>query len=191
MPKVVDHDQRRDEIAVFAMHAVAKHGLGDVKLEHVAEEAGCTTGSLMHFYPNKRAILLAALGMVVSAVGQRYESARDAADLVGAIASVMPLDDLRRREWKVWLSYWGIAAFKPQVRTRSHALYEQNRAWVSDLLDIAIERGEIRRNIKRWAVVDHIIGLTDGIGIRATLDPNAWPAEAQIQRVRDYVDLLA
>ena len=122
MPKIVNHDQRREEIALSVMKAVARFGLEKVKLEHVAEEAHCTTGLLMHFYPNKKAMLTAAMENVVSALGERYEAAIFEADLVKGLSSVLPLDATRRREWKVWLSYWGGAPFKPWDRSRTHAV---------------------------------------------------------------------
>lgn len=190
MPKIVDHDQRREEIALSVMKAVAKFGLERVKLEHVAQEAKCTTGLLMHFYPNKKAMLNAAMEIVVTALGERYEAAVNEPDLVEGLSSVLPLDTERKREWKVWLSYWGGAPFKPQDRSRTHAFYNKNHVWIRNLLELAVERGEISAGIDIDAAADHLVGLTDGIGIRATLDPSAWPAEAQIEYIESYVKLL-
>jgi len=190
VPKIVDHDQRRLDIAHSAVKAVAKYGLERVKLEHVAEEAKCTTGSLMHFYPNKRDMLKAAMEVVMSSLGERYEAAVDEPDLVKALCSVLPMDAARKREWKVWLSYWGGAAFKTHIRTRVHKFYDQNHIWVRTLLEGAIARKEIRSDVDIDAAADHLVGLTDGIGIRATLDSKAWSASEQIGYIRNYVKLL-
>ncbi|MYE13400.1 MAG: TetR family transcriptional regulator [Gammaproteobacteria bacterium] len=190
MPKIVDHDARREAIAECAVRAVAEYGLDRVKLEHVAGIAGCTTGSLMHFFPNKRAILEAALQHVATRLAERYGAARDAADLVDALASVLPLDATRQREWRVWVSYFGIAGFQTRLREAHHDFYEQNRAWVLDILEDAVERGELRPDLPLQDVADQIVGLTDGIGVRATMDPDAWGASQQRALMASFVGLL-
>ena len=190
MPKIVDHDARREAIAECAVRALAEHGLDRVKLEHVAGFAGCTTGSLMHFYPNKRAILEAALQHVATRLAERYAAAPDAADVVEALANVLPLDETRQREWRVWVSYFGIAGFQTKLREAHHDFYEQNRAWVRDILEHAVERGEIRPGLPLRDIADQIVALTDGIGVRATMDPDAWGASEQRELMASFVGLL-
>ena len=190
MPKIVDHDERRAEIAACAVKAIAQHGLDGVKLEHVAELSGWTTGSLMHFFSSKDAILTAALGHAVEQLGARYEAAIEESDVVDALCCVLPLDAARRREWGVWVAYWGVVAFRDHVQSANHSFYEQNRSWIRRILEAAIERGEIRSKLDLESVIDHIIGLTDGIGVRATLDKKAWPAKRQRDYIATYIALL-
>ena len=190
MPKIVDHDERREEIADCAVRAVAQHGLDRVKLEHVAAVAGCTTGSLMHFYPSKTAILEAALQYVTDRLTERYESALDETDVVEALASVLPLDAQRRREWRVWVSYFGMATFRSNLRKTTHDFYEKNRVWVREILESSAQRGEIRSGLDLNVVADHIIGLTDGIGVRATMDLKAWGPAQQKALIEGFVLLL-
>ena len=190
MPKIVDHDARREAIAECAVRAVAEYGLDRVKLEHVAGFAGCTTGSLMHFYPSKRAILEAALQYVATRLAERYEAARDAANVVDALTSVLPLDETRQRDWRVWVSYFGIAGFQTRLREAHHDFYEENRRWVRDILEDAVARGEIRSGLPLDDIADQVIGLTDGIGVRANMDPDAWDASQQRALMASFVGLL-
>ena len=44
MPKVVDHAQRRDEIALAACQVVAKYGFEQATVARIARAAGYTTG---------------------------------------------------------------------------------------------------------------------------------------------------
>ena len=66
----------------------------------------------MHFYPNKRAILEAALRHVAERLAERYRAAREATDVVESLANVLPLDATRQPEWRVWASYFGIAGVR-------------------------------------------------------------------------------
>ena len=144
----------------------------------------------MHFYPNKRAILEAALQHVAERLAERYRAAREATDVVESLASVLPLDETRQREWRVWVSYFGIAGFQARLREAHHDFYEENRAWVRDILRHAVERGEIRSGLALEDIADQVIGLTDGIGVRATMDPDAWGASEQRALMASFVGLL-
>ena len=64
MPKLVDKDARRRELAQAAIAAIVERGLDNVRLVDVAAQAGCTTGALQHFFgpsAGKDAVLRLAL----------------------------------------------------------------------------------------------------------------------------------
>jgi AcrR family transcriptional regulator len=48
MPKVVDHEQRRGELAAAVWSLASREGLEAVTVRRVAEEAGWSTGALVH-----------------------------------------------------------------------------------------------------------------------------------------------
>jgi len=57
MPKVVNADQRRVELADAAARVIARNGIDGASLREVAAEAGWTTGALVHYFANKRELL--------------------------------------------------------------------------------------------------------------------------------------
>src|SRR5437870_2760635 len=65
MPKVVDHAQRRDEIALVACRVVAQHGFDGASMVRIAHEAGYTTGMLAHYFDTKQDIIIAALRLIL------------------------------------------------------------------------------------------------------------------------------
>ncbi|MGH8277414.1 MAG: TetR family transcriptional regulator, partial [Steroidobacteraceae bacterium] len=64
MPKIVDHDQRRDEIALVACRVVATHGFDQATIVRIAREAGYTTGMVAHYFDTKQQIIIAALRLI-------------------------------------------------------------------------------------------------------------------------------
>ncbi len=50
MPKIVDHAQRRDEIAHVTCQVVAENGFERTTVAKIAEAAGYTTGMVAHYY---------------------------------------------------------------------------------------------------------------------------------------------
>ena len=61
MPKVVDHDQRREDIAHVACQVIAKHGFEQATVARIARAAGYTTGMVAHYFESKQQIVIAAL----------------------------------------------------------------------------------------------------------------------------------
>jgi len=71
MPKIVDHEQRRDEIALVACRVVAEHGFDQATIVRIAREAGYTTGMVAHYYDTKQEIVIAALRLILRRIEER------------------------------------------------------------------------------------------------------------------------
>ena len=56
MPKIVDHDKYRKELADRCMELFSKKGYANVTMREISRELGVSTGSLYHYFPNKEAI---------------------------------------------------------------------------------------------------------------------------------------
>lgn len=57
MPKIVDHDLYRDELAMKCFDLFARKGYTAVTMREIAWELKVSTGTLYHYFPNKMAIL--------------------------------------------------------------------------------------------------------------------------------------
>src|ERR671934_60179 len=71
MPKIVDHEKRRDEIALVACRVVAEHGFDQATIVRIAREAGYTTGMVAHYYDTKQEIVIAALRLILRRIEER------------------------------------------------------------------------------------------------------------------------
>ncbi len=170
MPKIVDHDERRRVLASAAADAVARNGLDGVKLSDIARAAGVTTGALAHYFPDKDAILAAALEEICNRLVARIES-RGARLKLEDFVGALPLDEASRKDWRVWLAYWGRAPFSESLR----AIHQQ---YYLDIETALSERFAAASKTPR-VVASAIIAAVDGVGTRATLEPEAWPPERQ------------
>jgi TetR/AcrR family transcriptional regulator, transcriptional repressor of bet genes len=61
MPKQVDHDQRRQEIAAAVLRLVTTRGIEAASLRTVAREAGTSMGAVQHYFTTKDQMLHFAL----------------------------------------------------------------------------------------------------------------------------------
>lgn len=76
MPKVVDHDKRREEILDHCFRLFAEQGYVGMSMRNIARSLGVSTGTLYYYFDSKEAIF--------EAIIQRL-SARDIADVVSQI----------------------------------------------------------------------------------------------------------
>ncbi len=185
MPKQVDHNDQRRAIAGAAISVIDRQGLDGARLRDVARAANVTTGAVTHYFDSKDAVLEAALSEIVrrilnkqeTTVSKRAANATDA--LVDLAFAFMPTDAESRGEWRVWLAFWGRATANERLRAIHRDYYA---AIVAQLVEGLAANPPAGRSLSREAartLADAVIAAIDGVGTRATLEPEEWPPARQ------------
>ncbi len=190
MPKVVDHAQRRRELVAATWAVVAAEGIEAATVRRIAEEAGCTTGRITHYFADKEEVLVAALRQVHRAAGKRMLAAigeRSGLEALRAVlAEALPLDQERVLEWRVWLAFWGSAATSTSLQAEQHERYREWRG----LLKRVLATAQLSADIDLDQLVDQIVALVDGFGLQGVLDPQDPRPEQLASRLNGAVDAL-
>jgi TetR/AcrR family transcriptional regulator, transcriptional repressor of bet genes len=192
MPKIVDHDQRRDEIALVACRVVADFGFDQATVVRIAREAGYTTGMVAHYFDTKQDIIIAALRLILRRIDERLTRAAGQAtpELLLLLSEALPVDEQRYTECAFWIAFWGqVSADKRLKRINAWVhreymrLFERclARAWPEWSRWSAGTRDQMLRSI-----VTFINGLTAG----AVVSRSNWPADKQIEQLRLQLQLL-
>ncbi|PMB08315.1 TetR family transcriptional regulator [Fischerella thermalis CCMEE 5328] len=58
MPKIVDHEQYRKELLMKSFDLFAQKGYAAITMRDIAKELGVSTGTLYHYFSNKKALFL-------------------------------------------------------------------------------------------------------------------------------------
>ena len=182
MPKLVDADQQRRAIASAAITVIDDVGLDGARLRDVARAANVTTGAVTHYFDDKDAVLAAALEEVVRRILAKQDRAKGAAGksaFIRQACSFLPLDDEGRREWRVWFAFWGRAIADERLRALHRTYYEEIVRRVISVLPTRSRR-----------LADAIIAAIDGVGMRATLEPEQWPPRRQRETLTTLLEPL-
>jgi TetR/AcrR family transcriptional regulator, transcriptional repressor of bet genes len=195
MPKVVDHEERRAELGAAVWRLAARDGLEAVTVRRVAQEAGWSTGAVVHYFSDKEELLLFAFGMVADRVRRRLTEAEgrtsDPLDLARTwLVEGLPLDSERQAEVRVWFAFLGLALTRPTLARAQRLTYRAWRGRVADLLSEAQNRGEIRADVDCAAAAAALVAVVDGLAIQATFEPRALSARRQAQLVDGHLDAL-
>jgi AcrR family transcriptional regulator len=176
MPKVVDHEQRREELAAAVWRLASRDGLDAVTIRGVSAEAGWSTGALHHYFSDKEELLLFAFQTVADRVGRRVATAREEAgeplELARALLAIgLPLDDERRDETRVWFAFLGLALTRPPLARAQRLAYDAWRRLVADALRDAREQGDIEEDVDVEREAAALVALVDGLAVQASFDP--------------------
>ncbi len=170
MPKIVDHDARRRELIEASWQVIATEGLEGVTMRKIASQAGCTTGRLTHYFADREALILASLRASYDVTGDRARSSiandiDNKAKLMRFAEEMLPADEERLREWKVWIAFWSAATVDKTLAAENDTRHE---AWADELANL-IKAAAPSANATQEA--DLLIGLINGVGLHAAVNP--------------------
>jgi TetR/AcrR family transcriptional regulator, transcriptional repressor of bet genes len=186
MPKVVDHEQRREELAGAVWRLASREGLDSVTIRGVAAEAGWSTGALHHYFADKEELLLFAFRTAADRIGRRVAAVKVSAtgplDLARALLAIgLPLDAERRDETRVWFAFLGLALTRPTLARAQGAAYGQWRRLVASALEAAQAEGELDREIDPRREAAGLVALVDGLAVQAMFEPRGPNAKRQLE----------
>ena len=196
MPKIVDHEARRAELAAAVWRLASRDGLDSLTMRRVAAEAGWSTGALAHYFDDKEELLVFAFQTVADRVGRRIvkaaEHTRDPLELVRTqLAEGLAIDSERRAEVRVWFAFLGLAETQPRLAKAGRDAYRLWRERVAKTLAAAQRQGLVDEAVDPKRAAAALIALVDGIAIQATFDPRAVSAERQLELLDDHLARLA
>ncbi|HEY7887241.1 MAG TPA: TetR family transcriptional regulator C-terminal domain-containing protein [Steroidobacteraceae bacterium] len=192
MPKIVDHEKRRDEIALVACRVVAEGGFDQATIVRIAREAGYTTGMVAHYFDTKQDIIIAALRLMLRRIDERLlrNSEAQRPDLLALLTEMLPVDEERYIECAFWIAFWGqVTADKRLKRINAwvHQEYQRlferclSRAWPEWSRGSAQTRDGVLRSLSTF-----INGLTAS----TVASRGDWPAQKQVEQVRLQIAML-
>src|SRR6266498_1972838 len=162
MPKIVDHDQRRRELATAAWKVITESGIDGATTREIARESGYSTGVLAHYFERKDDILLEALHISHATINKRLGDLLEPQQGLEALRTfcydTVPLGEQQVRETILEMSFWSRALVNDELR---------------ELLVAAQERGELADGDPE-IMTELLAGLIDGLSVHALLYPDRF-----------------
>ena len=160
---------------------LAQQGLEKLTVRAVAAAAGCTTGLVMHRFPNRRALLLHARQLLHDTTRQRVEALEAAATspraALRAVLGQGMATDPETTNWSiVWLGFLAAAVADAELIGMHR---RNNRAWRQRVERLVAEAAPDWPADQVGAVALGLIAMTEGVAALAAADPAAYPADQQ------------
>ena len=193
MPKIVDHAQRRDEIALVACRVVAAHGFEQASMVRIAREAGYTTGMLAHYFDSKQEIIIAALRLILRRIEERLlprEPAASAPDLLALLTEALPVDAHRRIECAFWATFWGQVSADKRLKRINAWVHREYLRLFERCLARCWPEWHAWPPATRDQVLRSLVTFINGLTASAVANSGDWPATVQIEQLRLQLKLL-
>ena len=188
MPKVVDHEKRREEIAEATWRVIERAGAEGANMREIAREAGQTTGVVTHYFRDKRELMAFAFGLMVDRSTSRMAEAAAGSGPMEALVQLLPLDEERRRETTVWLALVGASLADPGLATELRRRYRRAREATFPAFRAAIEEAAPGEDPED--VADAFVAAVDGLTVNALTDPERYPPGRQLALLHRSLERL-
>lgn len=189
MPKVVDHDARRREIADALFAIVRRDGIAAVSVRSVAAQAGLSVGAMRHSAASQGELLAFAMQVlsdrVVERIAQRASGPADVDGLTEVCCELLPLDADRLAEAAVWFELVALARTDPSLRRLSRASHEGIGTFACSVAAALLP--EATKPVR----VDHegarLHALLDGLALHGVLHPDRVDVDGVREIVRAHL----
>lgn len=188
MPKIVDHDERREEILRAAIRVIDSVGLDNTTTRAIALESGYSNGVLSHYFEDKDDILQSILVKTHREFMTRVEDSMRGKDEFGRLWAMLmqnlPLDRERRVETLMEMNFWPRAVSNPASREfqrdAANDLLKRIRSLIADVRGA----GRLESDLTDADVAELLIAVIDGLSVHAELFPKRLPAAHQKKLMR-------
>ncbi|MFF5209412.1 TetR/AcrR family transcriptional regulator [Streptosporangium sp. NPDC000396] len=196
MPKIVDPETRRQEVAEAVFRVISREGVEQASLANVAAEAGLAIGSIRHYFASHGDLMTFAMRAMADRLFQRILGHVDrlaaetdrravAEDL---LAEFLPLDEARRQESTVWLAFTTSARTRPELRPYARELYDGMRKIVLRVLTRARDMGRLAEGLDLDLETERLCALIDGLTVNAILTPERTDPATMLRVLRCHLD---
>lgn len=178
MPRVADHDQRRDLLARAFCGQVARHGLPATTFARVAEDAGVSVGLIQHYFASKDELLRFAYADCLrrrdARIAQHIADGAAAEQpirsvLAAALDELFPLDEQRSVEHRVIQSLHTQALHDPSVAEIAQRTELDLHGRASTAVSNGKECGEVAPDVDSDVAAARILAVAHGLALRLTL----------------------
>lgn len=190
----MSYDDRRVKVAQAAWRVIIREGLDRASMRAIAQELGTSTGVVTHYFRDKEELTLFALEQVFENVLEDMKACTEGRQgidrLVQMIFIALPLEDIDRADWKVWVAFLGYSIGREHLAQEHRKRYDCLRQIISqELANLQIAK-IIRADLDLTLEANALVALVDGIGTGVVICSKQFSAEQQQYLVRRQINSL-
>ena len=194
MPKKVDHDTRRADIAIAAFRVIGRKGVAGATIRDIAREIGISVGAVVHYITAKDHILLRAAEYSTFVIRERMERAERENAGLEALREVvyrgLPSSPEMIGHWKIWFGFWELSGRSELIRTALHDRYDESARRYGRLIRNAQKTGEIPQSINVKDAAASLNCQIDGIGVHVLISGRELTPAQQRRQIDLWIERM-
>lgn len=196
MPKVVDHEQRRQKLAEAVWHITANRGLDAVTLRAVASESNVSMGTVQHYFGTKdQMILFACQYMIDLANAGASDSLTESQEpdhprtvIRTVMHQTLPLDEAQRIGSSVWLAFVARSAVDADLAALIRDAWAGLHELIEGQLHVAQAIHEVSSEFETDREAMTLVAVTDGLVSHLLV--GHYSADEALAVVEDHLDRI-
>lgn len=192
MPKLIDHDERREHIIDVTWALIVEGGIEAATMREIAAKAGFANGALKHYFPSKAKIVEGTFDRAMRIVGSgvNTDQGRGLVGLRALGLAALPKDEASITAGRVLMAYWEMSLANEEMRDRYEAFLSDWRALILRYLTEGRADGDIVTATPDEVLVDELVLLTAGSNIMTLVGRKYTTAELVERHLEEYLDRL-
>ena len=195
MPKIVDHDARREEIVEIVAEMLGTIGVERTTIREIARQSGYSRGFIEHYFKDKEELTINTIRWLNERSLCRANEALCGLSGLTALQTfgeqMLPVTNEIRNEWKIRMQLWGIAAVSYEHRREQARRSEAAEKSIIEYLEQARQAGEIERPIELLPTAHSFLHQLYGLCCNATLRPGYFTRHRQVMAVEEMMTEFA
>jgi len=189
LPRIIDHEQRRREIAAIVENILYEHGTEALTIRDVAERAGCSTTIVSHYFRTKLEMLVftnqAARGR---GEGLLATAVKTQASILQTMNSLLPTNEAMKTAWHTCVAFWGMTPQDARVTAEWYEGVSEAHSLFEDLVRIGQQAGEVDPSLKIEQAANMLQVIINGISSLWAKDRKHWTAARQRKLLQEMLE---
>jgi AcrR family transcriptional regulator len=192
--KTMSYSDRRLEVTEATWRVIIREGLDRASMRAIAQELGCTTGVLTHYFRDKDELTLFVLERVFENLFRDMKACTEGLHGIERfeqmIFAALPFELSGGQGWQIWIAFLGYAIGREKLIQEHRKRYELLHQFIcKEFTDLQTTK-LIREDIDLTLEANALIALVDGIGTGFVINPEQFHPDQQRYLVRRYIKTL-
>lgn len=194
MPKIVDHDEKRKQIAEAAWNIIRKEGVEKASIRRVASEAGMSSGALRHYFSTQDEMLLFIMNYYLEEGKKRSQNKEWSENPVQAVEEVLlelvPIDEEKKIETSVWWILALRSLTSDTIKDKKDEMTDGTYELANSMIEILALKGVLSDSMNAELEKSRLTALIEGLSIHALLRPDVYSPEKVKEVIRYHLETL-
>jgi AcrR family transcriptional regulator len=190
----MNYGDRRIEVAEAAWRVIIREGLDRTSIRAIAQELGCSTGVITHYFRDKDELTLFALERVFENLLEDMKAYTDEWQgierLEQMLFSALPFEARGIAGWQVWIAFLGYAIGRENLVQEHRKRYDFLRELIYQELTNLQAAKIIRADLDLTLEANALVALVDGIGTSMVINSEQFHPDQQRYLVQRQIKTL-
>lgn len=194
MPKKIDHQKRKIQIAEATWKVIVDEGIEHATVRQIARFSGLSVGALRHYFSSQSELLRFSMELVSDRVIQRVKAREYSGDplefVTEGVGEVLPLDEERKIEMEVWLAFSAKALVDTALRELSNKVYNDMHQGLGNVVHVLQLSKLAKDGLDLDIEVNRLHAIVDGMAMHHLLNPERFTHDKMIETLKYHLQSL-